>query len=415
MKKYFSRITLAMMVALVMSLGVALPAMAADSVPANEFSITKLIETPEGTTIPESLFEFNFDQLMPLPGGAADQWILHNGSASATATIPMASVTFAEGDEPTATAGNIFAGATWPHAGEFVFRITETPDTNPAIAADPDRTMEYSEQVFVIVVRVSNDGSGGFTPTQVAIFDPSVTPRPGADPGNIYSWGTAVKIEEVVFINEYTAIIGDIDDPAFEISKTIEGEYANLTTLFDFSVRFQIPAGVDFPTPFEAWIINASAETTVSVTVDVIQPQNNPQFIGVDTQLGHGERLVFPQLPAGTSFRVIETQQDNFDGVAVITLEGSQVATISPGIGVNVDTDLWAMPGAPVISDNGDPNGDLSNSVAFTNTYVVSPLTGLIIGSMPFLVGLLVALLILAMMVASRQRRRIEELPVAYG
>lgn len=420
MKKYLSRLTLAVAVALVMSLGVALPALAdnptVDPVDAADFSIAKRIVTPEGTTIPASEFHFEFTQLMPhADGGYVVRPADHTG-APAAANIPNAFVTFARGDaDGRETVANILDNATFPHAGDFTFLVREIHTAPTTQFADPD-FMNYSEQVFVIIVRVVN----AQTDTDPFRVEPSVVVAaiPTLAPGGVYTWSTADgssdKIDAIEFVNVYSRNIEiDPTDPynpatsPLTISKMVTGDFANLLTDFTFETTLTIPQ--------EALDRNQGAFTS-PVTATVVDTFNNNAFVKdvpftgtpptltASYTLRHGQVLVFPTLPAGTGFEITEIQATDYDGSAALFIGGVAVDSRQEPVNTNIETDRRYISDALIGG----------NRAEFTNNHNVSPLTGLMVTSMPLAVALVAAALVLAMMVASRSRRRIEQLPAAY-
>jgi len=430
MKKFLSRMTFAVVVALVMSLGVALPALAAEagtpatSTPAAEFGITKQIQTPANTTIPDADFHFTFTQLMPSPDGTG--YVVrpsgHTGAPSA-ASIPNASTSFTYNGANADVAGDIFDGANFPHAGDFVFRVTELRGADSTNNFEDNEHMTYSNQVFVIIVRVINAPTDAdplrVEPSIVVAVEPEVRAQEAPATGNVYTWVDADKVDDIRFINVFTRdIVPDPTDPTsgpLTISKTIgeiQESSVNLLTDFTFEATITVPqAALDRDIPFEGPVT-----ATIIDTLDgnaVVRPvpfTGTLPVLTADFELRHGQVLVFPTLPAGTSFQVTERQEDNFSGTAAITIAGDSTAgSYTSPVGVDIATRTYSISDALAADDSL-----LGNSADFTNIYHESPLTGLMLTSMPFVIALVVAALILAMMVASRSRRRIEEMPIAY-
>ncbi|MCL2606186.1 MAG: hypothetical protein FWD93_02780, partial [Coriobacteriia bacterium] len=255
--KNFSKLALALAVALVMSLGIAFPAMADEpTLPypgtgPGEVSINKVINTPAGTTTPATTFDFTINQIVG--GETSGNWVY---AASATAiTVPTRTIDIAAGGT-TGDVGNIFAGVTWPHAGDFVFVVREVEDTNAPVAGEH---MTYADDFFVVIVRVANDSAApsGLAPRATVIFDnaqfaggtyswsqgdpnwtdawpaPDDDGEPAANPG---------KVDNITFVNDFWRETGTDDNPALTISKTVTGGTANLHTLyFDFDLVVTLP------------------------------------------------------------------------------------------------------------------------------------------------------------------------------
>ena len=454
MKRYFSKMTLALIVALVMSLAIAIPAMA-DPLPAEgdplEVGITKELNMPPGTTIPESVFQFTMTQVVPvadsapatfnttIPAGSSVTFT-HAAGSNDPANPGDLEIWFPSGTGNLGTTGDILDGITWPHAGDFYFVIREVPNTNTApsvTALAPNEHMVYSDQVFVLQVRVANvDGNLiprlGFayvgspgTPGEPGTPDTwhQVGPklnelRPGT-PGTPGEPGTDPILDDpsqIRFINDFTRDSLDDDDWALGIQKMITGEFANMELDFSFDASLTIPTlaltrTVPFTGPITATVVNATTgdpviparTVTFTGTTTGTGPGETPALVLSATfDLGHNERLHIPGLPAGTVFGVLETQIPEYAATAVVTRGGVAVETVTGAVGANVGTT------PTYIDDSG------MNRAAFTNDHNAPPFTGLVIGSMPFLTLLLGATLILAMMMAARSRQRIEQLPVAH-
>jgi hypothetical protein len=245
--------------------------------------------------------------------------------------------------------------------------------------------------------------------------EPNYTPGeyiPG-EPGEPGTWVS--PLSGIRFVNEFSRdIVETFDNPALAFSKTIVGELANLTLDFDFSATLTVPqSAIDrgFEGPVVARIVEADGTLGATVTFTGTLP-----VLSADFTLGHGETLAFDRLPAGTTFTVTEDAVEHYSAGAVITVGGAVVHTYgTPGVvnGPLVNTALTT--GTYVVSDARDSEGALlGNSAGFTNTHHANIITGLDLVSMPFVLALAFATVVLALMMASRSRRRIEALPIAH-
>jgi len=418
MKKHFSKLTLAIAVALVMSLGVAIPALANPVVGgAVNIAITKEINAPAGTVTPESSFTFNLTQVIesdgayvPLPAGSLTP-------AAVTIDGPI-EIDFAEGAARTGQVADILRFITWPHAGDFTFVVTEVADTNGMSAP---HYMDYSDQAFILIVRVSNTDNG-LTPTGAGAYateptdgteDVWVTIEPKLtqlEPGTPGDDGELVGASQLRFVNNYTYdILGTPDDPALYVAKTVEGEFANLTTqYFDFTVELVVPTLAIYPQRdpgfLEATIVPVitDAAGTVIPDRDVTVSGTFPNLT-VTAQIKHDERIAFPVLPAGTTFVVTEDAADPYAPLATVISGGGDAVTFGSNAANNANTALTTE--SALVSNAG------ANSASFLNVHHMPPFTGLVIGSMPLLSVLLGATLVLTLMFASRSRKRIEQMP----
>gem|GEM_PF-6212041 len=432
------KIAAALALTVVASLGIALPAMAEPFVrPDISLHISKEITTPEdGTTIPESQFEFVFDQLQPTSGAQnPDGFVLMQ---TPTWNIEDVIIAFTEGGPATQVSADIFAGIAIPDtigAGNHYFRVTERHYTNPSIddPANDSEHMVYSEQVFVVIITVMNapDGTGTYI-AGVATLVPSVSDNNAPvfpEQENIYHWGGAGttdneyegKVDDLHFINEFTRDVGDVDDPAFEITKRVEGDFADMTAPFDFIARLGIPRmALDRPVPFELPVIGRVVDTAGNpvlddagqpITVEFVQTSTTSSrvFLSAEFQLRHGERLVIDRLPAGTYVEVTEIDPGEYLPSARVYINGELVGEYNegPNQGPNLAVGVYELD-EPVYV--GDAPG--RNAVDFLNEMRTTDVTGLFVQGMPFLPVLLIGAAALAVVLSQKQRRRIEQLPV---
>ena len=409
MKKYISKLTFAIVVALVASLSIAIPAMAEpEPETAAQAAITRKIDAPPGTTIPEATFIFSFEQ-MARDRETGELTTMTADSPSMVNPPLSTSVSFAAGADPMAQSEDFLADVNWPHAGDFIFIVSEnaekSADENTFAA---NEHMKYSEKKFVVVVSVRNSDEG-LIPTGVfaILGSPEVLPgesNPGSKiiptPGIPGQPGTYSKLQfEGIFTRD---IIGTLSNPALAITKNVEGEFANLILPFEFEAVLTIPGqALDRGEPFKlddpavATILNAAGQTVRTVPIEGTLPNLTISF-----SLSHGQRLVIPRLPAGTSFTVKEIQEPEYEGKLNVVIAG---VPIGEPYTVEVGADI-EMSSPRNISDAG------RNAAEFTNIHNHSPLTGLVIGSMPVLAIIIGATVVLSMMVASRSRQRIEHM-----
>ena len=502
MKKHFSKLTLAIILALVMGLAFAAPAMAGtEPLPQAQLylSITKRITMDAGTALPDSTFDFRFTQVVPVDGtGTGAQFVPRAtiaGDRPGVVTIPTQNISFpanlVPGNANTGQLGqNVNAGLNlgsfaWPHAGNFFFVIDEVPNTNAAtIGADPNRSMTYDDTAWLLIVTVGNfvvDGNEvlRISGIQVAELDstnaPVYTPGPGGTTG---SWGPGYWIQgpkredsyqqgvytpgtdgqpgtwtllpsDIAFNNLYVdSTPGNDTDPnnsRFAISKTVVGAtrpQADLTTDFVFNAtltmgpttvaahntnnNFQLPAMITAVVQERVvgtnnWIPVSPAQTVVFNINIVGTPPNATAitYAPADTfLLRDGQRLAFmDNVPAGTTVSVTEAAMVNWAPAASFTAGGTTTARSLPAWNLHMPADTQNV---ALTADSAalDPIGTVTSapgtSMDFENIYRWQPIQGLFIGSMPFMVALFAATVLLAMMVASRSRQRIEQLPIAY-
>ena len=362
----------------------------------------------------------------------------------------------------------------FPHAGTFHFFLEEMrppvfTGNDAAMAADaaanPNSsvTLTYSEVVYLLTFEVRNvDGqlrvTGVFaqeatpgtddttgTPAQPGT-DPTRTwnaqtkrfdvfPGEPGDPGSACTSGTpgtpAIILDpsSLSFTNFFTRINnGDFDNPAFQVRKFTP----DVERLFDLTIQFSTTTTLTIPPQIFADSNVATPSLTATAAPEVVRGTGADRVVVTDANvvvtgtgtaadpfivtadLRVGDRLVFPILPVGTVFGTTEFQHVDYAGRGEVNVGGNLVGTF--GI-INLenrgaDVVVPDLPGHFV--SNATVDGNFANSIDFHNDIVRPPVTGLVIGSMPALVVLLGATLLLAMMVASRSRQRIEAMPIAY-
>jgi hypothetical protein len=357
--------------------------------------ITKEIDTPAGTTIPQSRFYFDIRQVTE---GTSGNFVLADPVNVDPSTVY---VDFETGDHHQAMIVNALEDKTFNYSGDFFFVVTEIPDTNELVLAD-NETMFYSDQVFIVQVRVANDELDGIVPSQVHIF--AATPAAGTD---TWTRSSNEKLDELVFTNTFIRNMGDADYPALRISKVVEGTNANLTLPFNFAASLNLPTQMpvgDLPANITATVVN-------STTGNPVVPPQTVTFVqgsGADNRnytanfsLLDNRSLVFETLPAGTTHLVTETQNPEYAGSLLILSGGNVVFEDDFVQGANVSG------GVRIVADTGE------NGAHFTNIHSAPPATGLFVNSIPFAAIALAVVTLVAVVLALRVRRRIERLPVS--
>ena len=413
MRKLLSKLAVLLVVALVMGLGVALPAMAD---PPMENVLTKTLALPEHVTIPANgfAFTFNFARVGNVPPPPA-------------LNIPNQTITFEQG----------FTGTTGPLANtveleDILNGFRATPGLNAGIqewvvtevippVADRVPGMTYDQSRFILRVHFSNNldaqGIPLNPPLNVAAVEvfrthdrlgAPVTPDADA-PG---------QKGPLAFLNIFAPDVGNDEDPnnaALVVSKTIGDAdtrpYANLGTLFPFTITIAAPQYIDppqnvtqpvLPSPIAAQIMTGAAPGTPAPVIPG-RPSSDVSIVNgtADFLLRDGEWLRILVLPAGATYTVTETGVPNFVPNAVVV--GGEAPNAY----------FTATAGQDLTANGVIHNIPVNNRADFTNVYQWSPPQGLVIANMPFFAAAAV-LLALALMLTSRSRKRIEEMPIAY-
>ena len=453
MKKHFSKLTLAIILALVMGLSFAGIAFAENGpvTPLEDptVDITKELVMDPGTAVPDSTFTFTFSQVVAVPD--SDPWTFIPRPANSTTdavTIPNQIIDFLPNGANPGVITLDLGAINWPHAGQFFFVVQETPNTNPDIATDPNQSMIYDDTAWLLMVSVGNFYDANDAPIVRITTIQIAGLTPGTEPGEWYMEDKDEE-DELLFRNQYVYNRPPENDTNQEnarlaITKEVVGltrVHADLTTPFTFDATLTIGAtavaahfatGNTFtlPASITAYVqnyvpgasgapstwVNVAPPVPVTFTGNFTAPVGaTPGSITFTSpspdgfQLTDGQRLRFPDnVPAGTTVSVTEralpnwaVQSARFDGAGTWGF-----ATGGYNTAVTADSATLTPPGVVTTAGN--------NSMDFANRFYHSEIMGLVIGSMPFMVALLGATVLLAMMVASRSRQRIEQLPIAY-
>jgi len=343
--------------------------------------IVKVVQAPEGTTIPEFDFDYKFVpaqvELNDTPPVLSRP--VSDVPAIANQTL-MLDTDEIEVEDGIATAVGIFdlesmlENIDFPSGGVYVYNVSEVKDTtrnlDGAILTDGLETYQ---------VRVLADNTG--TMRSYTVYETHE-----GTPGSFDI--DKDKVEALVFTATYTTVSGDDTYNAFEITNESEGEYAALDTVFNYALTLTDPALGSGIGSVKAKVVKTSTDTQVR-EIDIVA--------GVNTfTLKHDEKLVIDTLPSGTRFSVTKTANSECETRASVVLAGAVAKTHSETLGVDLVTDTH------VVSDSG------RNAVDVVNVYTLAMDTGLIVASLPASFALL-SLVGLVLLVVSKRRNRIEE------
>jgi len=353
-------------------------------------TLHKTLQAPAGTTLPAtSNFVFNFEAVTIDLGSGVMSRGGHPTIAEAARTVTVDGTTATtSGSVVSADASlnllnlfnTVFNSASLP-AGTYVWNVSEVAgsSTHPG--------MEYDTSRFQVRVLVGNTGQIGAIEIYQWVYTPGLEGAAG-------TWALpadAPKLEAMSFVNIY------IEETNLEVTKTITNrEFANLETLFRFDLTLTAPNMTLLPASIEAFIYSGATRITDTTRSPVTITNGSGTF-----DLRDGERIVIPDLPVGTTFIVSEQAHAEFAPSVSVESNGSVVHT---AVGT---TNSALNTGHHLIT------GTARNAADFTNEHNFVPPTGLVIANTP--IALVAALLVgLVLLLASRKRRAIETLPVAY-
>ncbi len=296
-------------------------------------TINKTVNVAHGITLPADAITFTAAQIDNADGVTAPAEI-----ADIVTTISGITA-----DNPSGSATIDFSSITKP--GEYNFTLTETSPTdkgNDTYGWTID-TASYNVQVLV-----KSDGAKEYYLTKA---------------------GETGKQDAAAFTNTYTKQASPLT-----ISKTVVGDYADLTQGFEFTVTFTETATAPVPQDgFSYKIGDGDAQTVAS---------------GGKITLKNGESAVFADIPAGVTVEVTETAVENYE-TPTIAIKENGTSKTAEGL----------SSGAVVLGEN-------ENSIAFTNTYKKITITGLSVSIAPFIAMFAAVGAAIALYIAAKRRVR---------
>ena len=381
MKKFTKRI-LAIVAAGVMTMGMAMPAMAAEgtTVPdtknnAKEAYISKVYNTEVGKA---ETFSFTATQITD-----GDDVI----KTPHTVTIPT--ISFDATDLGTTTKKAKVDCGTFTEAGKYSYTVKEDAQATPAVTKTDYEELIMSKAEYRMDVYVQETTSG-------LEINKIIVNILKDDEGEAFEEGTGITGKVDVgdsdqngfkFVNTYVqeAGTGERPDPTNpdpdyttngslnvfkKVVKNVNSEDAtapNSNEEFDFTAEFTFPAGTDQKT-----LGGVKANGTV---IDLTDGKTHT------FKLKDKENMKFTELPVGTTIKVTEAAKANYKGSAVVTLNG-------------VETSIAAGKYNEALIANGKL-GQKKNIVDVTNRFNNVPTTGIIMNTLPYV--LMVALCAVAL------------------
>lgn len=245
-----------------------------------------------------------------------------------------------------------FTGA-WKHAGEYVYTVTESKE-------NPISNVTYDTSSYILRVYVINGTTG-------------------LEIEKITAQGATGKTDKILFTNTYAK-----NDATLTIEKNTEGDYADKTRKFDFEITFTKSPMSD-QTTFTGTIGAQSVEYTAGQTKTF--------------KLADGEKLVFNNLPVGTTYMVKELAAT--DGYTPkVTVVENKTTTVT-------NKTVQETEALDTLKENGKNNlvGENENKVTFTNTYKDVAVTGIVMNNLPFILLVAVAIVAFVSLAVIKRRR----------
>ena len=404
---------LAMLVCFNVSMPVHAIQMGTEQKPA-QAAITKALKMGEGVETPNLTFSFEFtsvsvdnitatDQNMPVIG---EKTIKFSASDNGE-TIDGVKTVHKESE-------SLFDGITWPHAGVYVYTISEKQSVKENLSTQESIT--FSPAKYTVTVYVANGAKGPYvaaigTVITVTEGQPGVNPNdkvegtPGGDPAIDGDYS------KMIFTNTYMKnnTTGNPKDYTLAISKEVktadspEYDFANRTMYFDFNITVTKSS------------VNANDTQKYKVFImegdDVVTDKNNYNgTILTDTTYGnyfllttgeeatvhlaHGQWMSFIDLELGSSYTVTELAKANFTPSCIQVINGKSnqhQGTVNTSLSIPKET-ITA----------GDDRAD------FVNTLNKVTPVGIKVDNLPYIILLSIGLcsLILYILIKSRKEEK---------
>ena len=373
-----------------------------------ELAIHKEFVMPRGTTTPDVNFSFHAERIS-VDGISTPEAIASMPNLNTLKTLAVsydATDTGPVGDDNLIRirkeTEDLFDGIIFPHAGLYIYRITENQTNNPEVDRNlPDEVLNYSQAVYELHVHVANDDAGTARFVKyVVIWD--MTPDENEDPAE-------EKAGQMLFVNDYVktnTIIDPADEDAtVDITKTVTGDLGNRTMYFSFSMTLSPPVlVVPRPEYYKAYIVEGD-----TVLADIADNLTDTTLTGSDAtgpyimvstsgptnfRLRHGQRLAFVDTPVGTDYEVTELAAEGHTASVIVTRVGAEVTTLA-----NTQANQQLATGPQFV-------GEPTNRAAFTNNRTSIVPTGLNMNNLPFVGLIVLPVLALIGFIVVKSRRR---------
>ena len=407
---------------IVFCLSMALPSLAAPTdpaVPTSEAAITKLLQVPFGTSIPQTL-SYDFVVTSVKEDDAAPTANMPVIGTELTATTGKVTIKFDGGQTLDSTVGdtttwyrespNLFADVNWPHAGVYEYKITETENTYTVNPTPPPTEVlgyskaEYNVKVYVDLVNgkleithigvlnIKDDQGENVDEEEQEKLDP--TPGGGTKPG-----GGQYNYSQMIFVNTYVKTNGGTNpeepgDWTLSISKAVAGDFSDPLIYFTFNLNLTAPSLIKGTPSYKAYVVEADSANPGKYKV-VTSADNYAGYSTADGSitftsesaltfnLKHGQYLVFIDTPVGTSYTVSETGTTGYLATASVVYNGTRgdkEEGISKGEGLVL----------PHASNTFYKDtlfvGEAANSADFINDRGTTTPTGISVENLPYIV-----------------------------
>lgn len=369
-------------------------------------AINKTLNIAEGITTPNATFTFTFTPKAgtssnKAPYEMASTTDAGKGFIADRSAVYTKDVTAVDGQAKKDT-GDIFAGVSYDHAGEYVYDVAEKDGTYTPIKDKNGQAIDavkYDTRTYEMHVIVKNKKSGTDTYISSVYFKQNgVTDAPKKAPSDktdIYKYD--------LFENTYSKDGGKIDptdpkdpnDPtpdktdktkkSLTILKKVDGDSADKTKNFQFELTVTLPKS-------NATALNPVTSITVNIggKAEEIQVDSDNVTFRKQFTLKHDQDLTIDNVPAGSHYTVKETGTLGYTASAVYKENGADKTQAGTQAADFTMTNVLI--------------GEKTNDNTVTNKFQDVTPTGLLIDNLPFI--LMIGLGLAGFVALSRKRRQ---------
>ena len=329
MKKITKKM-LAIVAAAAMTMGMAMPAMAAEGATApdtinnaKEAYISKTYQTEVNKPM-----EFKFEATQVVESTRED--LVKNNLTCTIPSIKFESTDLNVGEGTYTKLSEKITFGAFTEAGKYEYTVKESATTVPTVTDSAYEKLIMSKAEYTMDVYVVEDNDGNFNIEKIIVTKTKNDDGTDADGGKVDIGGDDAGKNGFNFVNTYVQEAGTgTPDPtkpdpdytkygALNVSKKVIQNVTDTAELptkkFDFTANFEFPAGTDA----------ATLGGVKGNGSDVTLKNGQCTF-----QLGHNENMKFTGLPVGTKITVTEAAKANYKGSAKVTINGVEQTAIT--------------------------------------------------------------------------------------
>ena len=382
--KKLSKKMLAVVAAGAMTMGLAMPAFAADAGEETK-KVTKAYISKTYNTEVGKAMKFNFTATQNITGADVVK-------STVACTIPGISFTDSEtGTNKKVSSEITFAPFT--EAGKYEYTVNETA-ADPGVTDSEHEKLIMSKAEYKMDVYVVENPVGTFKVDNIVVNKTKDDNNKPTE-GKVDISGDKDK-NTFNFVNTYVQEAGTgKPDPEKPV---VPGEDYN--KYGSLNVSKKIDAQGETPIPTDSFSFTATFAFPEGTGVDTLGAKAGAEKLKLEADgtykftLTDGQNMKFTGLPVGTTITVKETGAANYKGSASVVLNGGDAKIVAAG---KYHEDLTAV--------NGEKLGQNKNTVDVTNTYDHVPTTGIIMNTLPYVLMIALCGAALFGFVAFKRRR----------